>query len=88
MQTVLTNVQIRSPQLGRVANYILNLETLNLEATGSEGGRNPFVETAVQYAVAAARLRSPGMGCVNRRGLAITILGDNNFYSHRKQVDT
>ncbi|KAI8546979.1 hypothetical protein RHMOL_Rhmol07G0161100 [Rhododendron molle] len=58
----------------------------------SYDSRNPFVEFAVQYAVAAARAKfdkdkKDMLHKLLLQGLDITILGCNDFYSYRNQIE-
>ncbi|PKA59189.1 phosphomevalonate kinase [Apostasia shenzhenica] len=54
---------------------------------------NPFVEQALQYAVAAARVifiekgKKDALEKILLRGLHITIVGCNDFYSYRSQIE-
>ncbi|KAF3790722.1 Phosphomevalonate kinase [Nymphaea thermarum] len=70
------DVKVTSPQLSREA----------MEKS------NPFVEYAVQYAVAAAKATfsdESGKETLRRlllKGLDVTILGCNDFYSYRNQI--
>ncbi|KAL9811959.1 Phosphomevalonate kinase, peroxisomal [Arabidopsis thaliana] len=48
-----TDVKLTSPQLSRESMYKLSLNHLTLQSVDS---RNPFVEHAIQYAIAAAHL--------------------------------
>ncbi|KAF2302450.1 hypothetical protein GH714_036396 [Hevea brasiliensis] len=49
-----SDVKLTSPQLSRESLYKLSLKNLNLQCVSSSASRNPFVEQAVQYAIAAA----------------------------------
>ncbi|KAL0913758.1 hypothetical protein M5K25_017242 [Dendrobium thyrsiflorum] len=88
-----TDVKVSSPQLSREATYKLSLEKSTLHCTTSRNSVNPFVEHAVQYAVAAARRNFVEKGKkdvlekVLVQGLDITILGSNDFYSFRSQIE-
>ncbi|GMN40835.1 hypothetical protein TIFTF001_010063 [Ficus carica] len=71
-----TDVKLTSPQLTRE----------------SIGSGNPFVEQAVQYAVAAAHAtldkdKKEALQKLLLQGLDITILGSNDFYSYRNQIE-
>eukprot|EP01018_Ginkgo_biloba_P035944 Gb_31214 [translate_table: standard] len=51
-----TDVKLASPQLSKEASYKLSLKSLNLQnVSSSSDNGNPFVEQAVQFAVAAAK---------------------------------
>lgn len=71
---------------------LLNLSTLKLNLIVGHGEtRNPFVEYAVQYSVAAAyatfdQNKKDALHKLLLQGLDITILGSNNFYSYRNEV--
>uniref|UniRef100_A0A1D1XP46 phosphomevalonate kinase n=1 Tax=Anthurium amnicola TaxID=1678845 RepID=A0A1D1XP46_9ARAE len=88
-----TDVQLTSPQLSRVATYKLSLQNATLQCTSSRDATNPFVEQAVQYAVAAAKVmhiekdKKDALNNQLLQGLDITILGCNDFYSYRNQIE-
>ncbi|XP_055820986.1 phosphomevalonate kinase, peroxisomal isoform X2 [Solanum dulcamara] len=87
-----TDVKLTSPQMERETMYKLSLKHLKLQPVSSSGSRNPFVEHAVQYAVAAAHatLDKDKKDTLQRlllQGLDITILGCNEFYSYRNQIE-
>ncbi|THG11979.1 hypothetical protein TEA_014395 [Camellia sinensis var. sinensis] len=79
-----------------VVRCFLFVVGLPFEVRLSEGeedseSRNPFVEYAVQYAVAAAlvTLEKDKKDLLHKlllQGLDITILGCNDFYSYRNQI--
>nr|CAD1845146.1 unnamed protein product [Ananas comosus var. bracteatus] len=75
-----TDVKVTSPQLSRVTTYKLD-------------SANPFVEQAVQYAVAASKViliereKKDILDKLLLQGLNITILGCNDFYSYRNQIE-
>ncbi|KAK2990092.1 hypothetical protein RJ640_017763 [Escallonia rubra] len=82
-----TNVKLTSPQMSRETMYKLSLKHLMLHDS-----RNPFVEYAVQYAVAAAYAnfdenKKDSLHKLLLKGLDITILGCNDFYSYRNQIE-
>ncbi|MQL73304.1 hypothetical protein Taro_005654, partial [Colocasia esculenta] len=83
-----TDVKLTSPQLSREATYKLSLNNATLQDT-----TNPFVEQAVQYAVAAAKAlhidqdKKDALNKLLLQGLDITILGCNDFYSYRAQIE-
>uniref|UniRef100_A0A0E0NSJ8 phosphomevalonate kinase n=1 Tax=Oryza rufipogon TaxID=4529 RepID=A0A0E0NSJ8_ORYRU len=85
-----TDVKVTSPQLSREATYKLSLKKSTLQLTESA---NPFVEQAVQFSVAAAKVTvtdKEGKEALDKlllQGLHITILGCNDFYSYRKQIE-
>lgn len=87
------DVKLASPQLSREASYKISLKNSTLQCISSRDSPNPFVEQAIQYAVAAATAI-----CVDKdqkdalmklllQGLDITILGSNDFYSYRNQIE-
>eukprot|EP01018_Ginkgo_biloba_P035945 Gb_31215 [translate_table: standard] len=90
-----TDVKLASPQLFKEATYKLSLESLSLQnVSSSSDNGNPFVEQAVQFAVAAAKAvfvddhgRQDMLNTILLQGFEITILGSNDFYSYRKQID-
>lgn len=88
-----TDVKVSSPQLSREATYKLSIKKSTLQCTTSRNPVNPFVEHAVQYAVAAARgtfVEKEKRDLLEKlllQGLEITILGSNDFYSYRRQIE-
>ncbi|XP_068646681.1 phosphomevalonate kinase, peroxisomal [Aristolochia californica] len=88
-----TDVKVRSPQLYREADYKLSLTNSELRIVSSRESANPFVEQAVQYAVAAAQVIHTDKGSNDiihkllLQGLDITILGSNDFYSYRRLIE-
>ncbi|XP_011018465.1 PREDICTED: probable phosphomevalonate kinase [Populus euphratica] len=87
-----TNVKLTSPQLSRESIYKLSLKNLMLQCVSSSESRNPFVEQAVQYAVAAAHVtfdkdKKDALNKILLQGLHIMILGCNDFYSYRNQIE-
>ncbi|XP_027068564.2 phosphomevalonate kinase, peroxisomal-like isoform X2 [Coffea arabica] len=87
-----TDVKLTSPQMSRETIYKLSLKHLTLQPVSSSASRNPFVEHAVQYAVAAAHAKlgkdkTDALQKILLQGLDITILGCNEFYSYRNQIE-
>ncbi|XVF52059.1 hypothetical protein PTKIN_Ptkin04bG0234400 [Pterospermum kingtungense] len=87
-----TDVKLTSPQLSRESTYKLSVKHLTLQCASSSESRNPFVENAIQYAVAAARAtldknKEDALDKLLLQGLDITILGCNDFYSYRNQIE-
>ncbi|MED6144332.1 hypothetical protein PIB30_014680 [Stylosanthes scabra] len=88
-----TDVKLTSPQLGREGIYKVALKNLTIQSVSSSSeGRNPFVEYAVQYSVAAAYATSDKnkkelLHKLLLQGLDITILGCNDFYSYRNEIE-
>ncbi|CAK7356051.1 unnamed protein product [Dovyalis caffra] len=91
-----TDVKLASPQLSRESMYKLSLKNLMLQCVSSRQvlfeSRNPFVEQAVQYVVAAAHAtfdkdKKDALNKLLLQGLDITILGCNDFYSYRNQIE-
>ncbi|CAN1748867.1 Phosphomevalonate kinase, peroxisomal [Linum perenne] len=89
-----SDVKLTSPQLNRSSSYKLNLKHLILQPVSSrqDESRNPFVEHAIEYVVAAANATLDGTkkDALNKlllQGLDITILGANDFYSYRNQIE-
>ncbi|XAR70692.1 Phosphomevalonate kinase [Bertholletia excelsa] len=90
--TAWTDVKLTSPQMSRETSYKLSLMDLTLQCVSSSESRNPFVEYAVQYAVAAAyatfdKDKKDLLHKLILQGLDITILGCNDFYSYRNQIE-
>ncbi|CAA0835639.1 GHMP kinase family protein [Striga hermonthica] len=87
-----TDVKLTSPQMGRETMYKLSLKHLQLQCVSSSDSRNPFVEYALQYAIAAAHAtfdntKKEELHKLLLLGLNITILGCNEFYSYRNQIE-
>ncbi|KAG2680397.1 hypothetical protein I3760_11G097600 [Carya illinoinensis] len=87
-----TDVKLTSPQLSRESLYKLELKNMTLQCVSSSESRNPFVEQAVQYTVAAAHAtfddnKKELLQKLLLQGLDITILGSNEFYSYRNQIE-
>ncbi|CAA0837650.1 GHMP kinase family protein [Striga hermonthica] len=87
-----TDVKLTSPQMGRETMYKLSLKHLQLQCVSSSDSRNPFVEYALQYAIAAAHAtfdntKKEELHKLLLLGLDITILGCNEFYSYRNQIE-
>ncbi|CAL9217032.1 unnamed protein product [Arabidopsis halleri] len=87
-----TDVKLTSPQLSRESMYKLSLKHLTLQSVSASDSRNPFVEHAIQYAIAAAHLATDkdkeALHKLFLQGLDITILGSNDFYSYRNQIES
>ncbi|KAK9067857.1 hypothetical protein SSX86_011968 [Deinandra increscens subsp. villosa] len=86
-----SDIKLTSPQMGRETMYKMSLKHFTLQCTSSET-RNPFVEYAVQYAVAAAYAtfdsnKKDLLQKLLLQGFDITILGDNDFYSYRNEIE-
>lgn len=86
------DVKLTSPQMSRETIYKLSLKHLTLQPVSSSDSRNPFVEYAVEYAVAAAHAtfdtdKKDALKKLLLQGLDITILGCNEFYSYRNQIE-
>ncbi|MFS7923194.1 putative phosphomevalonate kinase [Helianthus anomalus] len=86
-----TDLKLTSPQMGRETMYKMSLKHFALQCTSSEA-RNPFVEYAVQYAVAAAystfdNNKKDLLQKLLLQGFDITILGSNDFYSYRNEIE-
>ncbi|XP_059656915.1 phosphomevalonate kinase, peroxisomal isoform X1 [Cornus florida] len=89
---VWTDVKLTSPQMLRETLYKMSLKDLTLQSVSSSESGNPFVEYAVQYAVAAAHAtfdenKKDALHKLLLQGLDITILGCNDFYSYRNQIE-
>ncbi|GAB2235399.1 hypothetical protein Droror1_Dr00025823 [Drosera rotundifolia] len=81
--------KLSSPQLSREIVYKMIVKNLAIQCVSSSESKNPFVEQAVQYAVAAAfaKVDKDVLEKVLLKGLHITVLGDNDFYSYRSQLE-
>ncbi|KAK7317142.1 hypothetical protein RJT34_01120 [Clitoria ternatea] len=87
-----TDIRLTSPQLSRQALYKLALKNLTIQPVSSSDSTNPFVEYAVQYSVAAAYAsfdhnKKELLHKLLLQGLDITILGSNDFYSYRNEIE-
>ncbi|CAN6313384.1 unnamed protein product [Urochloa humidicola] len=88
-----TDVKVSSPQLSREATYKLSLKKSTLQLTSVRESANPFVEQAIQFSIAAAKAtisdkeKKDALDKLLLQGLSITILGCNDFYSYRKQIE-
>ncbi|XP_018686106.2 phosphomevalonate kinase, peroxisomal isoform X2 [Musa acuminata AAA Group] len=88
-----TDVKVTSPQLSRECTYKLSLKNSTLECTSSRDFTNPFVEQAIQYAITASKVilvdesKKDKLQRLLLQGLDITILGANDFYSYRNQIE-
>ncbi|XP_010261591.1 PREDICTED: phosphomevalonate kinase [Nelumbo nucifera] len=88
-----TDVKLTSPQLSREIAYKMSLKHLTLQHVSSRDSSNPFVEQAVQYSVATANAilvdknKKDLLHKLLLQGLDITILGCNDFYSYRNQIE-
>nr|AMB15002.1 phosphomevalonate kinase [Tripterygium wilfordii] len=90
---VWTDVKLTSPQLSRESIYKLSLKNLMLQSVSSSESGNPFVEQAVQYALAAAHAtfdknKKDVLHKLLCQGVDITVLGSNDFYSYRNQIES
>lgn len=87
-----TDVKVNSPQLSRETDYKMSMNHFTLKLISSRDSSNPFVEQAVQYAVAAAKMsfaekdKNDVFHRLLLQGIHITILGSNDFYSFRNQI--
>ncbi|KAK1408757.1 hypothetical protein QVD17_40787 [Tagetes erecta] len=85
------DVKVNSPQMSRETTYKMSLKDFTLDC--SSESRNPFVEYAVQYSIAAAYATLEENKSNNKlqkllsQGMDITILGCNDFYSYRNQIE-
>ncbi|XP_065018550.1 phosphomevalonate kinase, peroxisomal-like isoform X1 [Musa acuminata AAA Group] len=88
-----TDVKVTSPQLSRECTYKLSLKNSTLQCTSSRDFTNPFVEQAIQYAITASKVilvdesKKDKLQRLLLQGLDITILGANDFYSYRNQIE-
>ncbi|XP_043692329.1 phosphomevalonate kinase, peroxisomal-like isoform X2 [Telopea speciosissima] len=87
------DVKLTSPQLCRESMYKMSLKHLTLQCVSSRQLSNPFVEQALQYTVATAhaifaeKSKKDVLCNLLVRGLDIAILGCNDFYSYRNQIE-
>ncbi|CAO2819690.1 unnamed protein product [Amaranthus hypochondriacus] len=86
------DVKLTSPQLARETVYKMSMKNLTLQCVSSSDARNPFVEQALQYIIAAAlaKFDQDKKHDLQKRllqGLDITIMGANEFYSYRDQLE-
>nr|XP_043606642.1 phosphomevalonate kinase, peroxisomal-like [Erigeron canadensis] len=84
------DVMVNSPQMSRETTYRMSLKDFSLHC--SSESRNPFVEYAVQYSIAAAYAtldnnKRNQLHKLLSQGMDITILGCNDFYSYRNQIE-
>lgn len=88
-----TDVKVTSPQLSREATYKLSLKKSTLQLTSARESANPFVEQAIQFSIAAAEAtltdkeKKDALYKLLLQGLSVTVLGCNDFYSYRKQME-
>ncbi|KQK22532.1 phosphomevalonate kinase, peroxisomal [Brachypodium distachyon] len=88
-----SDVKVTSPQLSREATYKLSLKNSTLQLTSARESANPFVEQAIQFSIAAAKVtitdkeKKDALDKLLLQGLNITILGCNDFYSYRNQIE-
>ncbi|KAD4178551.1 hypothetical protein E3N88_27142 [Mikania micrantha] len=90
-----TDLKLTSPQMSRETMYKMSLKHFALQCTSRQvfEARNPFVEYAVQYAVAAAystfdnNKKDLLHKLLLQAGFDITILGSNDFYSYRNEIE-
>ncbi|XP_020256690.1 phosphomevalonate kinase, peroxisomal-like isoform X2 [Asparagus officinalis] len=75
-------------------SFLLRTQPLNVPPRDFRQSVNPFVEQAVQYSVAASNVvssseegRKDALQKLLLQGLDITILGSNDFYSYRNQIE-
>lgn len=84
------DLKVNSPQMSRDTTYKMSLKDFTLQCPGES--RNPFVEYAVQYSIAAAyatldKIKRNELHRLLSQGMDITILGCNDFYSYRNQIE-
>ncbi|KAI5081909.1 hypothetical protein GOP47_0001652 [Adiantum capillus-veneris] len=89
-----TDVVVVSPQLSKEIVYKLSLRNFTLQkVSNSSKDSNLFVEKAVELAVATAQIMCKDKQMENNlkksllKGLQITILGSNDFYSFRNHIE-
>ncbi|KAJ7521691.1 hypothetical protein O6H91_19G063900 [Diphasiastrum complanatum] len=94
------DIKVLSPQLQKETSYKLCLRDFSLQKVSSDTG-NTFVEQSVQAAVSAGKIiigddhdkKDAFQKLLLRAivnifaGLEITILGSNDFYSYRRQIE-
>lgn len=84
------DLKVNSPQMSRETTYKMSLKDFTLQC--SSESKNPFVEYAVQYSIAAAytkldKNKRNQLLKLLSQGMDITILGCNDFYSYRNQIE-
>uniref|UniRef100_A0A6N2JYT4 phosphomevalonate kinase n=1 Tax=Salix viminalis TaxID=40686 RepID=A0A6N2JYT4_SALVM len=98
---VWTDVKLTSPQLSRESMYKLSLKNLMLQCVSSRqvllwiismNQGTLVLEQAVPYVIAAAlalfdKDKTDALNKLLLQGLDITILGCNDFYSYRNQIE-
>ncbi|PWA41879.1 phosphomevalonate kinase [Artemisia annua] len=91
------DLKVNSPQMSRETTYKMSLKDFTLQCSRQVmlykfESRNPFVEYAVQYSIAAAyatleKNKRNKLLKLLSQGMDITILGCNDFYSYRNQIE-
>ncbi|KAK9699010.1 hypothetical protein RND81_08G147200 [Saponaria officinalis] len=86
------DVKLTAPQLSRETMYKMSFKNFILQCVSPSDGRNAFVEQALQYVVATAyakvdKDKKDALEKLLKRGLDITIMGANEFYSYRDQLE-
>ncbi|KAJ9549511.1 hypothetical protein OSB04_022054 [Centaurea solstitialis] len=86
------DLKVNSPQMSRQTTYKMSIKDFTLECSRQVESRNPFVEYAVQYSIAAAyatldKNKRNELPKLLLQGIEITILGCNDFYSYRNQIE-
>lgn len=56
------------------------------EHSSDQTHKNPYLETALTYTRALIAALNPAWESLSRRGIKITIFGDNDFYSQRSEL--
>jgi mevalonate kinase len=88
--TASPTITVRSPQFCKAEwVYSVDSNTGSVKEEESQGGKNKFVRIAVEKSlkVAEERVGRDKIAGVIAQGMEIVILGDNDFYSQRKQVN-
>lgn len=90
-----TDVIVLSPQLSKKTVYKLSLRNFTLQNVSSSiKDGNLFVEKALElaiggaYAISQDKQDQQNFKKILLKGLQITILGSNDFYSYRKHIET
>ncbi|ORZ01481.1 ribosomal protein S5 domain 2-type protein [Syncephalastrum racemosum] len=81
-------IQVRSPQFDD-ATWSYNIQATDdgLKFSASTGSQNKFVETCLRYTLTVIHHKLGSIASC-AQGLTITIVGDNDFYSQRAQLES
>lgn len=89
------DIVVVSPQLSKKTAYKLSLRNFTLRNVSSSAkDGNLFVEKALElaiggaYAICQEKQKEQNFKKILLKGLQVTILGSNDFYSYRKHIET